>query len=196
MMKNKTTFIYTLSTEEEPNNIRYVGKTDNPKDRRERHTQPYYLNEGTYKANWLKSEIKKGNTPILNVIDEVPYKEWEYWESYWIEQFIAWGFKLTNGTSGGEGFGITQEVIDKRNETNFNKGTEKLKNQINKYRVRKENDEWLSERECPKCKKKLVYKSKTRAYALKSVRKGDLNNKTCLNCRDCIKNLGEYAKSK
>ena len=103
MMKNKTTFIYTLSTEEEPNNIRYIGKTNNPKDRLKRHTQSCYLIEGTYKANWLKSELNKGRTPILTVIDEVPLEEWQMWEKYWIEQFKSWGFNLTNGTKGGDG---------------------------------------------------------------------------------------------
>jgi len=74
----------------------------------------------------------------------------------------------------------------------------KGKGKLRTITINLEKWKWVveSERECPKCKKKLVYKSKTRAYALKSVRKGDLNNKTCLNCRDCIKNLGEYAKSK
>lgn len=193
-MKNRTTFIYTLSTKEEPNNIRYIGKTDNPKDRRERHTQPYYLNEGTYKANWLKSELKKGNTPILTVIDEVLFDDWQFWESYWIEQFKSWGFRLTNGTSGGEGFGITQEVINRRNKTNFNRSTKKLKEQIKMYNVRKKGDEWVSERNCPKCDKLLTYKAKTRAYALKSVRRGISKQSTCLSCRDCVKNLGKYYK--
>lgn len=195
-MKNKTTFIYTISTKENPNNIRYIGKTDNPKNREERHTQQYYLNEGTYKANWLKSEIKKGNTPMLIIVDEVPYDDWEFWEIYWIEQFKSWGFNLTNGTIGGEGISITKDVISKRNKTNFDKNTKRLKAQIDKYNVRQEGENWISERNCPKCRKLLTYKRKTRADVLKSARRGDLKNQTCLNCRDCAKNLGKYYKPK
>jgi RNase P subunit RPR2 len=191
-MKSKTTFIYYLSTKEESDKIRYIGKTDNPKDREKRHLQPYYLNEGTYKSNWLKSELKKGNTPILTVIDEVAYDEWEFWEKFWIEQFISWGFKLTNGTAGGEGFGITQEAISRRNKTNFDRGTDKFKKEIEKYNVRLEDGGWVSERNCPKCNTILTYKKNKRHDALKSVRRGDLNKRTCLNCRDCVKNLGEY----
>jgi hypothetical protein len=37
----------------------------------------------------------------FNVIDEV--EDWKFWESYWIEQFKCWGFKLENKNNGGGG---------------------------------------------------------------------------------------------
>lgn len=193
--KIKKVFIYSLSTKEEPDIIRYIGKANVIEDRMFRHLQPYYLNEGTYKANWLKSELKKGHTPIIKQIDEVLESEWEFWEQFWIAQFKAWGFNLTNGTHGGEGFGITIEVISKRNVTNFNRNTIKLKDDISKFNVKQEDDLWIAERKCPKCNNILQYKYLTRTLCLKAVRKGYNKNRTCLNCRDCIKNLGKYYQS-
>ena len=37
----------------------------------------------------------------MEIIDEVPEEEWEFWEQYWISQFKCWGFNLTNLTLGG-----------------------------------------------------------------------------------------------
>lgn len=72
----------------------------------------------SHKRAWIKSLLKEGLSPVLKVIDEVSSGEWELWESYWIEQFRAWGFKLTNFTNGGEG-------VNKGN-TPWNKGTKGL----------------------------------------------------------------------
>jgi hypothetical protein len=192
----KTVFIYSLSTLEDPFNIRYIGKADDINSRLDRHLQPYYLAEGSYKARWLKSELKKGHTPIINFVDEVLESEWEFWETFWISQFKSWGFKLTNGTIGGEGFGITQEVISRRNKSNFDRNTIRLKDEIEKYKVRFENDLWISERNCPGCDKSLIYKKKERGEAIKAAKRGFKNNRTCLNCRDCVKNLGKYYKKR
>lgn len=38
---------------------------------------------------------------MMEVLDEVPYDDWEKWEYYWISQFKAWGFRLTNLSNGG-----------------------------------------------------------------------------------------------
>ena len=60
-------FIYTLSSSSEPDNIRYVGKANNLKDRLRRHIGKYYLNlEINYKNNWIKSELSKGNKILIN----------------------------------------------------------------------------------------------------------------------------------
>ena len=94
------TYIYAL---ENPinNEIRYVGKTNNPERRLHYHwTVGYKKNNKT--GNWLKSLKKKKLKPVMFVIDTTD-KEWEWLERYWISQFKTWGFKLTNHTEGGEG---------------------------------------------------------------------------------------------
>lgn len=56
----------------------------------------------------------RGTEFNLELIDEVPDDEWRFWESYWISQFKAWGFKLTNKNSGGGGLDTHTEEVRKR----------------------------------------------------------------------------------
>lgn len=93
----KNTFIYTISHN---NKIRYIGKSNNPEKRLKCHI---YENSNSHKGNWLKSIIKSGDYPTVEILDEVPIKEWQFWEQYWIEQFKQWGYVLLNVTNGGEG---------------------------------------------------------------------------------------------
>lgn len=94
----RSTFIYSIS--DENGIVRYIGKSNNPRRRLYQH-----INEKSniHKYNWIKSIIKREKVPIVNIIDEVPENEWEFWEQYWISQFKSWGFNLLNATDGGEG---------------------------------------------------------------------------------------------
>lgn len=92
------TFIYTIA--DENNNIRYVGKSNNPFIRIKRHLTE---GKGTHKYNWLNSIIKRGFYPIVEILDEIPLDSWEIYEIYWISQFKAWGFDLINQSLGGMG---------------------------------------------------------------------------------------------
>ena len=72
----KLNFIYELSIGGVPF---YIGKSVNPKQR-------------------IKKHIIEQNNPeiVLNVIDEIwgGKTQWKPLESYWIEQYKQWGFKL------------------------------------------------------------------------------------------------------
>lgn len=95
-------FIYYLSDIQ--GNIRYVGKTKNiPRKRLYKHIEECKSDKPTHKINWIKSLLNKGERPIIEVVDEVPEQEWQFWEEYWISQFRQWGFNLTNLTNGGQG---------------------------------------------------------------------------------------------
>jgi len=61
----------------------YVGKAKDLTRRKHSHRRTYGLDIQSY------------------VIDEV--EDWKFWESYWIEQFRCWGFKLENKNNGGGG---------------------------------------------------------------------------------------------
>lgn len=61
----------------------YVGKAKDSTRRKHSHRKTYGLDIQSY------------------VIDEV--EDWKFWESYWIEQFKCWGFKLENKNNGGGG---------------------------------------------------------------------------------------------
>ncbi len=95
-----TTYIYTL---QDPisNEIRYVGKTDYLKQRLYAHIIECKTDRKTHKISWIKSLLSRGLKPMISILDEVPIDEWEYWESFWIQQLRQWGFRLTNISSGG-----------------------------------------------------------------------------------------------
>jgi group I intron endonuclease len=175
-------YIYTLSTKEEPSKIKYVGKAKVLNRRLKRHLSDYYLNENTYKANWLKSELKKGNTPIIEIIDVVEECDWQFWEKYWIAQFKAWGFKLTNGTHGGEGLVLTQEILERRNETNIKKNRKRLQERIAKFNIREENGVWIANRKC-ECGRFIVYENKNRKIINNNICRAERENRKCNYCK-------------
>lgn len=86
--------------------VRYIGKSNFPYKRFYNHCG--YITKD-YKGNWIKSLKNKGLKPVLYIIDEVPVKEWEFWEKFYISQFKTWGFKLTNSDEGG----ITNKQLNK-----------------------------------------------------------------------------------
>ena len=111
LLRAGKTYIYIL-IDPRNNDIRYVGKSDNPLVRLNEHIRKSE-NKITYKNNWIRSLIKNGVKPKLNIIDEVPLEEWGFWEQYWIEQFKMWGFKLTNIANGGVG-GNLGDIVNKK----------------------------------------------------------------------------------
>jgi len=106
----ETTFIYVLR-DPETKDIRYVGKSNNPKRRLYNHLRKY-KDVGTHKRNWIDSLKDK---PILEIIKEVPKSEWQTYEKYYIEYYLSIGCNLVNWGDGGEG-------LTYGNQTSFKKG--------------------------------------------------------------------------
>ncbi len=100
-----TTFIYSIT--DDKGRLRYIGKSNNPQNRIYSHIRE---KSNLHKFNWLKSIIERGNFPIIEIIDEVPEEEWQFWEKYWINQFKQWGFKLLNISNGGDGFSVGHKI--------------------------------------------------------------------------------------
>jgi len=124
-------YIYTLASSETPEEIRYIGKTTNIKTRLRRHTSKYYLeHETTYKNNWIKSELLKGNTILIKEIDCVEEENWQISEKFYINKYKELGFKLTNSTIGGEGIILTEDIIKKRNDTRISNNIERINKEI------------------------------------------------------------------
>lgn len=106
--------IYTLS-DPNTNEVRYVGKTINPlKQRLKEHIR---CRNKTYCKNWIDS---LNITPVIELVDEVDNNKWEFWESFYIDLFKSFGFRLTNLTSGGAG------AINYRRTVQDNKSIEKV----------------------------------------------------------------------
>ena len=94
--------IYTL-TDPITNQIRYVGITKNSLNKRlQGHIHDCKSKKPTHKINWIKSLLSKKLLPIIELLEEVETSIIFEMEMYWIAQFKAWGFNLTNSTEGGE----------------------------------------------------------------------------------------------
>ena len=96
----KTTFIYGLFDPLEPEVIRYVGKSNNPKARLSRHISHSKIGHGR-RDNWIKKMIFEGRKPETKNLDEVYIADWEFWEIFYVKQHKS--KKLTNFCKGGNG---------------------------------------------------------------------------------------------
>lgn len=95
----QTTYIYVLR-HPETNEVRYVGKTVDLKDRMKGHKQ---LGR-TRCDNWKRALAAFGLLPTFEVVETVqPGKNWKERECYWIKHYREAGADLTNLTDGGEG---------------------------------------------------------------------------------------------
>ena len=105
-MENKKTTIYGLYVVNKPEEIRYVGKSDNPKLRLKRHIYNVKLKirkgkKLTHKDYWL---LKNDFNVNFIVLEECSYDVWGEREKYYIKKYK----NLTNTSSGGlGGCGIT-----------------------------------------------------------------------------------------
>lgn len=104
----ETVYIYEL-IDPLNNQTRYIGKSVDPETRFHQHLTKLY--RITHKINWIKSLLKENLKPILNIIDEVPNSEWEFWECYWIAQYRAWNINLTNSDKGGKGWSSGERAL-------------------------------------------------------------------------------------
>lgn len=109
-MENETTYIYTLSCPK-TGDIRYVGKSNNPKSRFRKHLK--MIDNNKLKNNWISILISDNEKPILNVIDEVNLSDWKEKEKFYISKYRTLGCDLFNTSCGGDGLTFG-------NQTSFN----------------------------------------------------------------------------
>lgn len=102
----KTTFIYTLS-DPRTGEVRYLGKSDNPFARFKKHLIRAKISD-THKNCWILGLRGLGLIPHMELLDEVPDSEWQFWEQEYIRVFQAIGIRLVNGTDGGDGGATTR----------------------------------------------------------------------------------------
>lgn len=120
-----TVFIYCLCDPD--GRPRYIGKSVDVNHRLLCHLAPSQLEASTYKNNWIKSLLVKNIKPVVEILDEVPENDWEFWECYYIALYKSWGFKLTNGTIGGDGAhcGVLNPMYGKKGKDNPNYGSKR-----------------------------------------------------------------------
>ena len=100
MIVSEIVYIYGL-VDPLTNQLRYVGKSVNPKSRLRRHIADRNIND-SYKDRWIRSLNEKSLKPTLLIIDVVNKNEWVYWEQFYISYFKFIGFNMVNGAIGGD----------------------------------------------------------------------------------------------
>lgn len=128
----KTTFLYTLS-DPETGKIQYLGKSDNPFKRYKKHLKDHKF---SHKANWILGLRLKGLVPHMDLLDEVPDSQHEFWEREYIRIFRAIGVDLVNHCDGGRGTGSGE-----KNPFFGKKHTEKTRKIIREKRARQTSSE-------------------------------------------------------
>lgn len=101
---SRTWFIYVLR-DPRTNDIRYVGRTVDPKRRLYMHiwhSRPSGR-KPTYKSQWIDGLASEGLEPILDVVEQCSGAESGQSEIAWIANLRAAGARLTNLTEGGDG---------------------------------------------------------------------------------------------
>jgi predicted GIY-YIG superfamily endonuclease len=101
-------YIYAL-IDPNTNLVRYVGKTNKPKDRYNQHINNCYRSKNNHKDNWIKLLLSNDQKPIMDIIEESTIENWSEREKYWISHYP----NLTNSTSGGEDGTPTEDVIER-----------------------------------------------------------------------------------
>ena len=98
----KTTYIYVLKCPE--GNIRYVGKTNNPKKRLSSHISEAKKGKGRrYVLNWIHSLLSKSLIPSMEIIEICTEENWQEREKYWVEHYRNIIPNLCNNADGGLG---------------------------------------------------------------------------------------------
>jgi hypothetical protein len=119
------TYIYALS-DPRTNEIRYVGKANNPKRRYYAHMR-IDKTASNHKVNWVQSLLNIGLKPELIVLEKVSISEWKAKERFYINKYRK-KYKLTNYKDGGEGLGFRgNQTSFKKGLTPWNAGTRKKK---------------------------------------------------------------------
>jgi len=116
----KHTYIYIL-IDPLTNQIRYIGKANNPKERYKNHKNRC-RDKNTHKRNWMNKLRLKGLYPEIEIIDRVLTSEWHYWEKFWIAYYRFLGCSLVNYTSGGDGLTFGNQTSFKKGQVSWNKG--------------------------------------------------------------------------
>lgn len=95
-------YIYAL-LDPDTDEVRYIGKTINLKQRFTDHYNTSAKGNNPYKARWIGKLKAQGKRPKMIVLEECAVDTWEDIERHWITHHRSIGSRLTNVLSGGLG---------------------------------------------------------------------------------------------
>jgi hypothetical protein len=100
-LQSNITYIYCLFSSDEPEKIRYIGKSDTPSIRLKKHIQESKRINLTHKHKWINKKISEGHIIKMNILKIVECKFWKNAEVFFINAFN--NHDLTNFANGGNG---------------------------------------------------------------------------------------------
>lgn len=97
---------------------------------------PFYVGKtsSTLNKRVPQHKLKFGLNIKIEELDVVENNSWKFWESYWIEQFRQWGFKLKNKNKGGGGTNNHSEITKSKIRKKWLEKSSKEKEIINNKR--------------------------------------------------------------
>lgn len=124
-------YIYTLN---DPDNllVRYVGSSKNTKKRFQKHLEK--INDTNRKAKWVRELLMRNKKPILEIIDEVPVDERDFWETHYMKLYRSSGAQLLNSTTESRR-GLLKEIRERNSKAR--KGIHTLSPEQQKINVEK-----------------------------------------------------------
>lgn len=160
----KTTFLYTLN-DPRTGEIRYLGKSDNPFQRFKKHLCD---RRASHKVHWIQSLRALGLSPTMDLLDEIPDSQWQFWEKEYVRVFRAIGIRLTNGTDGGEGpSGLVHSAETKEKLSKIRLGKKLSTGHRQKISIiLRGNQRGLGYRHTPEARQKMSESRRGNQYAL------------------------------
>jgi group I intron endonuclease len=126
----KIIYVYVLTDPRYPDDVRYVGITDNSKRRLKAHIDDAKNGKKNHRTNWINSLLRDGLKPVMTEIDETNSENWQACEMGWIAYHRDMGCNLVNSTDGGDG-------LLNPNEATRNKMSESRRGKIQSDETRK-----------------------------------------------------------
>jgi hypothetical protein len=103
--------------------IKYVGKANNPQRRLRDHMKDFRSRLGEFKKTaWLLKLYQQGLKPDMEIVDEVEIDKWKEMESFWIAYFKSIGCNLLNSGKGGNGLSVATNTSFQVGQKPWNKG--------------------------------------------------------------------------
>lgn len=103
------------------------------------------------------------------------------WEKFWIRKLKNDGFKLTNGTIGGDGVNVTREIVYKRSSTRM---MNTYSSNVGKFGLRLENGMFVVEPKCKRCGNVHILSFSKPSVALNKALIIEEGHRKCIKCPD------------